>query len=110
MQTACLSIKKAGCHLLTTGPQCRGDWIRTSDLLNPIQSGSLPNSLTEIVDASSLSAACTSACTNGEKNNRPDNIEALAAALRALSAEERARLLALLGSEGNADNAWQERR
>ncbi len=31
-----LSSERAGCQPVTTGPQCRGDWIRTSDLLNPI--------------------------------------------------------------------------
>ena len=33
-----VSIKKPRCNLLLQrGLQCRGDWIRTSDLLNPIQ-------------------------------------------------------------------------
>jgi hypothetical protein len=32
-----VSIKKPRCNLLLQrGLQCRGDWIRTSDLLNPI--------------------------------------------------------------------------
>jgi hypothetical protein len=32
------SIKKPRCNLLSQrGLHCRGDWIRTSDLLNPIQ-------------------------------------------------------------------------
>src|SRR5262249_35080857 len=38
-QRQVLTRERAGCHLLTTGPTCRGDWIRTSDLLNPIQAG-----------------------------------------------------------------------
>jgi hypothetical protein len=29
--------EKAGCQPVTTGHHSRGDWIRTSDLLNPIQ-------------------------------------------------------------------------
>ena len=33
-----LPMKKPRCNLLLQrGLQCRGDWIRTSDLLNPIQ-------------------------------------------------------------------------
>jgi hypothetical protein len=33
------SMETAGCHQQTTGRECRGDWIRTSDLLNPIKQG-----------------------------------------------------------------------
>src|SRR5262249_18919672 len=35
-QVEVLRKERTRCQFLTAGPLCRGDWIRTSDLLNPI--------------------------------------------------------------------------
>jgi hypothetical protein len=44
--------------------QCnRDDWIRTRDLLNPVQEPTPLNSLPNKADASSQSFGCTSGCT-----------------------------------------------
>jgi hypothetical protein len=99
-----LSTKKGSLTSPVSEPRRAGDRIRTGDVQLGNRPGADPNEMTNQHVASPHSAACTSACTNDEKNVRRGNIEALAAALRALSAEERGRLLALLGSEGNADN------
>src|SRR5262245_25448125 len=42
--------------------QCRGDWNRTSDLLNPIQEDTQRNPLPDKPLAESEQSACTSAC------------------------------------------------
>jgi hypothetical protein len=82
--------------LLRRALRCRGDWIRTSDLLNPIQEATHPNSVSNQGDTPTGSSACTTACTNRENIEQPDPIAALAAALLTLSSAERTRLAAIL--------------
>jgi hypothetical protein len=89
--------KKASRNLLSRlALQCRGDWIRTSDLLNPIQEPTQPNSLPHKADTASHSSACTTACTSEPGTANAGTVEALAAALLGLSPADRARLAALL--------------
>jgi hypothetical protein len=76
--------------------QCRGDWIRTSDLLNPIQESQHSNTLSGQEVTSSPADRCTSGCTSDAETNQTPTVEALAAALGKLSAADRARLAALL--------------
>jgi hypothetical protein len=82
--------------LLRLAFRCRGDWIRTSDLLNPIQEDLQHNVPSEQGLTSSPSTRCTSGCTSGGNQGQTANIEALAAVLLALSPAERAMLAAVL--------------
>jgi hypothetical protein len=69
--------------------------------LNPIQGPTQPNPLPHKVDAPSPPPACTNACTSETGNANAGTVEALAAALLALSPADRARLAALLvGGQG----------
>jgi hypothetical protein len=78
----------------------RGDWIRTSDLLNPIQEQTQPNPLPDKPDASGGPSGCTSGCTSEGKPEQADPLATLAAALLGLSPADRARLAAtLLGQQ-----------
>jgi hypothetical protein len=74
----------------------RGDWIRTSDLLNPIQEEPNRNELSDQQDTESLSVACTPACTSETKSDNEGIVKALAAALLCLSPTDRAKLAAML--------------
>jgi len=88
------------------GNGSRGDWIRTSDLLNPIQEPMPPNPLQHIADASNASSRCTTGCTSEPKADHGDPLAQLATALKALSPEDRARLAAILQhdtGEGGAE-------
>jgi hypothetical protein len=64
--------------------------------LNPIQEPTQPNLLPRKDHAASLPSACTTACTSEAENANAGTLEALAAALMGLSAEDRARLVAML--------------
>src|SRR5262249_38697247 len=75
---------------------CRGDRIRTSGLLNPIPEGQRRNELSPHEVTSDQQPGCTSGCTNQGKPEQADPLAALAAALMGLSAEDRARLAAML--------------
>jgi len=83
----------------------RGDWIRTSDLLNPIQETTPPNPMSRMDDASSASFGCTTGCTSETKPEHAGSLEQLAAALEALSPADRARLAAILGQKAGEDSA-----
>jgi hypothetical protein len=90
--------------LLRQALQCRGDWIRTSDLLNPIQEHQQPNGLSGQEVTSSSSAGCTSGCTSEAKTYQVDPVATLAAALLRLTPADRARLAAvLLGQQSEKD-------
>jgi hypothetical protein len=56
-------------------------------------------------DTSTPSSGCTPGCTSKPSNEDPGTVEALAAAILRLSAEERARLVALIlaGPEGGSE-------
>jgi hypothetical protein len=75
---------------------CRGVWIRTSDLLNPIQESRQPNSLPQQEVAPASSTACTTACTTNAETGAGQTVEALATALLALPELDRGKLVALL--------------
>jgi hypothetical protein len=64
--------------------------------LNPIQGPTQPNPLPHKGDAPGTLSACTNACTSEAGNANTGTVEALAAALLALSPADRARLAALL--------------
>ena len=81
----------------------RGERIRTSDLLNPIQQSQQTISLPDKELTSTPSVGCTAGCTSkAETGPAPLSVEALAAALAGLSAADRARLAALLVDQGGA--------
>jgi hypothetical protein len=82
--------------LLRRALRCRGDWIRTSDLLNPIQELTQPNRLTQKADAPIQASACTAACTSDGETTNADVLAALAAKIAALSLTDRSRLDAML--------------
>ena len=79
--------------------RCRGDWIRTSDLLNPIQAPTQPNLLPQKDSAASRLSACTSACTSEAKTEHADPLAELAAVLLNLPPADRARLAAMLADQ-----------
>ena len=82
----------------------RGERIRTSDLLNPIQEPQQPNSLPDKPLTSNPQTACTPACTGEAKSEQTDPVAAIADALAALTPADRARLAALLArQEGKQD-------
>ena len=84
---------------LSTGdnrPSCRGERIRTSDLLNPIQEPTQPNVLSDQDVTSSDANCCTIGCTSEAKTAQPDVVATLAAALLAMTPADRARLTAIL--------------
>src|SRR5262249_11359006 len=56
------------------GNVCRGDWIRTSDLLNPIQEEMLPNVLPPQEDTTQGPTVCTTVCTDEPKPAQPDAV------------------------------------
>jgi hypothetical protein len=86
-------------ELLTTGVSgspWRGDWIRTGDLLNPIQGPTHHNQLSQQADTSSTSSSCTNGCTIEQRPEQTDPLAALAAALLGLSPADRSQLAAIL--------------
>src|SRR4051794_36631168 len=86
----------------------RGDWIRTSDLLNPIQEASQPNAIPDKPVMATPTTACTSACTTDQNTCNGDTVSDLISKLVALSREDRDRLAAmLLGNPGEVPNKEQ---
>ncbi len=65
----------------------------TSDLLNPMLEAIPPKPLPDKVDAPAETSACTS---KPESVQQPGTVEALAAALQALTQADRTRLAAML--------------
>jgi hypothetical protein len=99
-------MKTARCHPVTASRVNRGERIRTSDLLNPIQDGTQPNTLSQQQDTSPQKSACSNACSSKPETGNGTGLEALAAALLGLAPEDRAKLAALLLGQqaGVADN------
>src|SRR5262249_856305 len=75
---------------------CRGDWIRTSGPLNPIQGATTPKPLVDNRVTPNPSSACTNACTRNRNVSKALTLEDLAAALSRLSPGDRAKLAAML--------------
>jgi hypothetical protein len=88
----------------------RGDWIRTSDLMKPIQEALLPNPLPNIGIAPSLAPVCTSVCCEGKKSVDSPPIETLAATLFALSSQDWTKLAAILSAKSFIPPDGVERR
>ena len=78
------------------GNVSRGDWIRTSDLLNPIQAQTQRNPLSDNGVTTPPTSACTPACTSEPGTAPADPLAPLAAVLLGLSEADRARLAAIL--------------
>src|SRR5262249_48852356 len=61
--------------------ECRGDWIRTSDLLNPIQGTPVQKDVAEQGVTATTETACTTACTNEPPDRPTSTLQALATSL-----------------------------
>jgi hypothetical protein len=66
----------------------------------PHSGSDAPQGQDQTAVASSDAAVCTPVCTSGNEQPRTGNLDLLAAALLGLSAEDRARLAALLLGKG----------
>src|SRR5579871_4193709 len=77
----------------------RGYRIRTCGLLRPRQTAPNPNDSSNQEVASSQQDGCTNGCTSDGKNEQADKLAMLAAAVNALTPEDRARLAAMLAGQ-----------
>ena len=87
----------------------RGDWIRTSDLLNPIQEPTDHKPLPHKADTPSPSSRCTSGCTGEGETQQTDPVAAIAAALAGLTPADRSRLAAMLMGQQTGQSEGESR-
>ncbi len=79
-------------------PDESGRRIRTADLLSPRQDAGPSEPQEKRANARDPSTRCTTGCTSEAKTEQTDPVATIAAALLALSADDRARLAAILAS------------
>ena len=96
--SGCPVNEKAPCHLLTRSLTNRGGRIRTADLLRPRQEAGPSEPQEKRANARDPSTRCTTGCTSEAKTEQTDPVATIAAVLLALSADDRARLAAILAS------------